>query len=210
MWLKITWKPLAAREKLKTIEDITLNMSTTVQGMAMQMVLQRKAPEKMLMKVEMNGMVVNETRYDGKRGLVSAMGQEQKLDGEDAESMRRQAAIFPELNYKEDGYELQLDGIENMEETKAYRLVITSPTGDKITEYFDTKTGLKARSISTQDAGPQGTITVTNDFRDYKEVAGIRIPYEMVSSGMAPFPITMKVESVEVNTGLADDIFVVE
>ncbi|MCB0560174.1 MAG: insulinase family protein [Lewinellaceae bacterium] len=201
---------IGGREQLEAVKDLTLNMSTTVQGMAMQMTLQRKPPEKMAMKVEMNGMVVNETRFDGKRGLVSAMGQEQKLEGEDAESMKSQAMIFPELHYGDKGYELVLDGVEPLDGKKAYRILATEPSGEQSTSYYDVQTGLKVKVISTRDAGPQGPVTVTNELSDYKEVDGIRIPHEMKTSGMAPFPLTMKVESVAVNSGLSDDIFTVE
>ncbi len=202
---------IGGREQLETVEDITLTMSTTVQGMAMKMTNQRKAPNKMLMKVEMNGMVINETRFDGEKGVASAsaMGQEQKIEGEQAQSMKRQAMIFPELEYKKKKYELQLDGIEQLEGGKAYRVVVTAPDGEKATHYFDVKTGLKVKSIMTQ-ASPQGEVTVTNEMGDYQEVDGIRLPFELTISGSAPFPINLKVESVEVNTGLSDELFKVE
>lgn len=200
---------IGGRKQLEEVEDITFAMSTTVQGMAMQMTNQRKAPDKMLMKVEMNGMVVNETRFDGERGLVSAMGQEQKMEGEQAQSLRRQAMIFPELEYKKKKYELQLDGVEQLEDGKAYRVVVTAPDGEKATHYFDTKTGLKVKSIMTQE-GPQGEATITSLMGDYREVDGIRLPFELKISGSAPFPINLKVESVEVNTGLSDELFKVE
>lgn len=201
---------IGGREKLEAVQDITFNMSTSVQGMAMQMTMQRKAPNKMLMKVEMNGMIVNETRFDGEQGMVSAMGQQEKLEGEDAQkSLGRQAMLFPELEYKKKKYELVLDGIEQLEDGKAYRILATAPDGSKSTHYFDVQTGLKVKSIITQE-GPQGTATVSNVMADYKEVEGIRVPYELTTAGGAPFPITLKVESVEVNSGLSDDIFKVE
>jgi len=200
---------IGGREKLASVKDLTLKMSTSVQGMAMQMSLQRKAPAKMLMKVEMNGMVVSEARFDGERGLASSMGQEQKLEGEDAESLRAQAELFQEMNYKEKGYELAIDGIELLDGKKAYRILVTSPSGNTSTEYYDVQTSLKVKSISTQD-GPQGPATVTSEFGDYREASGIRLPHEVKSAGMAPFPITLKVESVKVNEGLGDDIFKVE
>ena len=200
---------IGGREQLEAVKDMTLNMSTTVQGMAMQMTMQRKDPGKMAMKVEMNGSVINETRYDGERGMMSAMGQEQKLEGEDAKSLKDQAMLFPELEYNKDGYVLALEGIEPVDGKKAYRIQVANPSGNQSTHYFDAQTGLKVKSIVTQE-GPQGTVTVTNELGGYKEVNGIRVPHEMRTTGAAPFPINLKVESVEINTGLSDDIFKVE
>ncbi len=200
---------IGGEERLREVEDLTLEMSTTVQGMSLLVNLQRKAPNKMLNTVEMNGSPVNVTKFDGEQGLVVAMGQEQKLEEEDAREMKQQAMLFPELEYDSKGYTLTLEGIEQVEGSDAYRIQVVSPSGRKSTEFYDTESKLKLKTISTQK-GPQGETTLTNLFADYRQVDGIMLPYELTSTGMAPFPITMKVEAVQVNSGLEDSIFEVE
>lgn len=200
---------IGGREKLEAVQDVSLTMNATIQGMPMQVTLLRKVPGKMNLKVEMNGMTVSETRFDGERGWASAMGQSQKLEGEEAESLKGQALIFPELEFHNKGYELTLDGIEPLEGGRAYRILAAGPGGVQSTSYFDVQTGLKVKTVSTQDAG-QGPVEVSSEFSEYSEVEGIRFPHKVVASGMTPFPLAMAVESVKINSGLADELFIVE
>lgn len=200
---------LGGREKLESVEDMSMTMGATIQGMALKMKMKQKATGKMAMTVEMNGSVVNETRYDGEKAMVSAMGQEQILEGEQADGFKSQAMIHPELFYGKKDYKLELAGAEKVDGEPAYKLEITSPDGTKSTEYFGIESGLKLKTVTTQD-GPQGSVTVTNRFSDYQEVDGMLVPFQTEAEGMAPVPLTMKVEEVQINTGLEDDIFKVE
>ena len=200
---------LGGKEKLEAVEDLQMTMNASIQGMALTMKLNQKATGKMSMKVEMNGSVVNETRYDGEKAMVSAMGQKQILEGEDAASLRAQATIYPELEYGQKGYELKLTGAEKVGEEDAYKINIIDPDGNESTQYFSISSGLKLKAVATQE-GPQGMITVTNTFSEYTEVDGIMFPFETQSEGMAPVPLTMKVEAVKINTGIEDEAFKVE
>lgn len=200
---------IGGAERLEAVEDIATKMSTTVQGMAMDMNMKQKASGKMSMVVKMNGSVVNETRFDGDKAMVSAMGQKQILEGEDAAAMKARALIFPELEYGKSDYKLVLEGAEKLEDTPVYKLSITGPDGNTTTAYFEVDSGLKIKSVASQE-GPQGEVTVTNRFSDYREIDGVMVPFETKSEGMAPFPMTLKVEEVKINTGIDDAIFKVE
>jgi FtsP/CotA-like multicopper oxidase with cupredoxin domain len=200
---------LGGREKLESVKDMSMTMGATIQGMALTMKLKQKATGKMAMTVEMNGSVVNETRYDGEKAMVSAMGQKQVLEGEDADAFKSQAMIHPELAYGKKDYELKLTGAEKVDGEPAYKIEITSPDGSKSTEYFAIESGLKLKAVTVQD-GPQGSVTVTNRFSDYQEVEGMMVPFQTEAEGMAPVPLTMKVQEVQINTGLEDEVFAVE
>ena len=201
---------IGGRERLEKVQDLTINMTTSLQGMELAMTMQRKAPNKLLMNVSMGGMVMNSTRFDGEKGVVSAMGQEQQMEGEALEAAKQQAALFPEMLYGQEGYELTMAGVESVNGSDAYRIDLVHASGNKSSEYFDLKTGLKVKSVSTQKTPDGNEITATNEFTDYREVDGILIPHQMKAIGMGPMPLVLKVESVEVNKGLDDGIFKVE
>jgi predicted Zn-dependent peptidase len=200
---------LGGKDKLESVKDVDMTMGASVQGMAITMNMKQKATGKMAMTVEMNGSVVNETRYDGEKAMVSAMGQKQILEGEDAAAMQSQAIIYPELEYGKKGYSLQLTGAEKVGEEPTYKIEITRPDGSVSTDYFSIESGLKLKSVTTQE-GPQGEVTVSNTFSNYEEVEGILFPFETQAEGMAPVPITLKVEEVKINTGIDDEVFKVE
>lgn len=200
---------LGGKDKLESVKDVDMTMGASVQGMAITMNMKQKATGKMAMTVKMNGSVVNETRYDGEKAMVSAMGQKQILEGEDAAAMQSQAIIYPELEYGKKGYSLQLAGAEKVGEEPAYKVEITRPDGSVSTDYFSIERGLKLKSVTTQE-GPQGETTVSNTFSNYEEVEGILFPFETQAEGMAPVPITLKVEEVKINSGIDDEVFKVE
>jgi len=200
---------IGGSRQLKEVKDMSIVMNTTVQGMTMQMNMQRKSPDKLLMKVEMNGSTVNETKFDGKQGYVSGMGQKQELQEEDVAEMKAQASIFPELDYLGKDFELELVGIEQVDGNNAYHLLVKTPSGTQQV-YYDQQTSLKVKTVVPR-TGPGGAETmVITRMSDYREVDGIKVPFEITSEGMAPFPLTMKVESVELNAGLEDSLFEIE
>lgn len=198
---------IGGTEKLETINDLSVMMTATVQGMGIEMNLVQKAPDKMSLKVSAGGMVMQEQKYDGEKGMSSQMGQKTMLEGEDLESMKMQAMLFPERKYHEMGYKMNLVGIEPVEKKNAYKIEIESPNGRKTTEFYDVETSLKVRTIITE-----GETTIIQDFLDYREVVGedIKMPYLLKTSGVMPFPLQMQVQNVEVNKGVEDTIFTVE
>jgi zinc protease len=200
---------IGGAKTLAGVKDMSATMKTEVQGMAMQMSQQKKAPGKMAMTITMSGMTINQIKCDGNKVEVMQMGQKQPLDEKTAAATKQQAVMFPELLYKERGYALELKGIEAVDDKKAYRIDITSPDGDKTSEYFDMTTSLKIRSVSSQDT-PQGPASVINDYDDYREVKGVRIPYKVTISGAMPFPLVMQVESAAINEGIDDKVFTIK
>jgi hypothetical protein len=151
----------------------------------------------------MNGMPAGETRFDGQSAAISQMGQEVPVDEDMIDGLRQQAVLFPQLDYS--GKELVLAGTEKVEGKSAYVLEVTNEAGETTTEYYDIESGLLLRNVATA----QGN-TMTTDFVAYKTFDGIQFPVTLKMTGMAPFPIEFKVETVEVNSGIPDSEFTVE
>lgn len=199
---------IGGREKLQMVEDLSLEMQASIQGQTMTMKTVKKLPNKLLIEASMMGSVVNKTVFDGEKGSISMMGQSQQIEGEAAKSLKSQASIFPEIDY-DDNTKMELDGVEEINGQEVYVLKLEPMDGTSVVEYFYKESGLKARTIATTEAQGQ-TITQTVDYDDYQEVDGILYPFSQKTSGMAPFPIEMKVISVKVNTGVSGDTFKVE
>jgi len=67
--------------------------------------------------------------------------------------------------------------------------------------YYDWKTGLKIKQVSQL---PNATTMEWNDYRDID--GGIKIPFSE-KTVIVGFRMELKVKTVNVNTGLADDLF---
>lgn len=193
---------LGGKDKLKAIKSQKTVMSAETPMGAIAMTIVQKAPNMFYQAVNAGGMMVMETKFSGEAGMMVQMGQQQKIEGEGLEQMKMQARMFPEANWESLGYTATLKGAENVNGENAYRIEVETASGQKYTDYFDMDTFLKIRTIATADGQ-----TVTNDYSDYKEVDGIKIPYTMVVSGAMPFPLQMKVTEVTFNGDVADDMF---
>lgn len=200
---------IGGAEKLSAVNDLTIRMSTSVQGMALEVTNEQMNPGMMHMTVKMNGNVMQEVTFDGAKAKVSQMGNAQVVEGEQADAFKSQAVFFPELGFMNDGTKLSLEGVETTGGSDAYKLVVTTPAGQTKTQYYDVASGLKVKEIEVQEAQGQ-TVTSTQEFSDYQEVDGILFPFQMLSTGAMPFPVNFKVEEVKINSGLETSNFTVE
>lgn len=192
---------IGGEKALRKVKDMTMMATTSMQGMTIGFDFYRKAPNLYMMKVGSGEMVFQKMVFDGTTAkLVSPMGGENKtLEGKELEDMKVEATINVELFYTQLGVLLSLDGIEEVDGSDAYRLVLTYPSGKQTTQFIDVKTGLKVKEI-----GDQGVAT----FSDYREVEGVKFPYA-VSQQMGPQTIDMKVLTVKINSKLKDELFVI-
>ncbi len=184
--------------KVKGIKSAKTVMSASVMGQDMQITTQNDNG-KFAMSMGNAQMTFQEQVFDGEKGMVSAMGQKQIMtEGPQLDDMKAQAKIIPQLDYATDGTEIELKGLEDVDGTLAYKVLVTSPAGKKTTEYYAQNSGFLVRSVSVQP-GPQGDMTLTTDFMDYKAFDGIYFPSVTKISGMMPIPMELKTESVEIN-----------
>ncbi len=199
---------VGGRNNLKAVTDQTIKMSTSMQGMSLEMVSMQKAPDKVVMTTSMGGNVLQKQVFDGTRGKVTAMGQSMELSGSQLEDMRAQARLHIELEYQSAAFSLELLEIEDVDGKPTYKVQITPTQGASRIEYYDLASGLKVRSVSSQET-PMGPVSVATSYSDYREVQGVKYPFS-IKQQAGPQNIDLKVESVLVNSGLSDDHFVVQ
>ncbi|MDX9940733.1 MAG: pitrilysin family protein [Bacteroidales bacterium] len=194
--------------RVKAVEDLTMNMTASMQGMTIEAVNKQKAPDMFYSTLSMGGNIIQKQVYDGSRGKVSAMGQSQEITGEALNELKLQAVLFPELRYGELGYQMELTGIEDLEGVEAYRIRFTSPNGSVRNEYFSVDNGLRLSTQISQES-PMGSMTVVTNYSDYREVNGIMFPFS-IKQQLGPQMLDMKVTSIEVNSGLDNDAFLID
>jgi predicted Zn-dependent peptidase len=192
----------AALDKVKTIET---NLTLSMMGQSLDATILQKAPNKSKLTISMLGQVFQEQIFDGTNGAVIQQGQTMKMEGKDLQGLAEQSMMFPELAYTTNDYELTLSGIEKVEGTDAYKVVVIAPSGNKVTEYYDINSGLKIRSIGVLES-PQGNITQTTDYSDYKAAGGVMIPHTL-NQATGPQNLKMTVKDIKVNGGIDDAAF---
>ena len=199
---------IGGRDNLAKFRDITMDMSAETQFGAIDSKMMMRAPNQMRQVTSMGGAPMQEMVYDGNKGVMKAQGQTVPMDEKMAGGLAEATYPAAELGYLDGrGYQLELKGLDNVEGKKAYKITVETPSGQKSTQYYDMETGLKIRELQSQE-GPQGPVTQTIDYDDYRDVQGIKFPYTTkISGGGMPFTLDMKAKSIEMNTGLTDDDF---
>ncbi len=198
---------IGGRAKLNAVQNMQSTSSMSLQGMNFSIKTYQKDRNKYAVEMSMNGKVMNKQIYDGLTGTQSAMGQVEALDSAQLNDFKEQALFCKEATYKTGGYKIELKGIEVINGNNAYVIEVLRPDGKKTTEYYDNKTSLKIREIST-GKGMDGNPNVqTIDIGDYKDVNGVKLPYAMTVSGPFPVPFKVTVSEIKLNAGVDDVLF---
>lgn len=160
---------IGGEASLKKVTSMKIVMSATMQGMTIdQTVMKKSVKGKNMMKSSFGSgmMVLQSTVFDGTTGYSADMqnGKKEFTADEIAET-KMDAEMFPELNYKANGYKVNLLGIDKVNEKDAYKIELVKPNGDKQFEWYNTETGLQVMSEMNQEGN-----TITTMFGDYKEV----------------------------------------
>lgn len=202
---------IGGKSKLAGVSSIVQKTTSEIQGAKLETTVYKQELGKFRIEMSMGGAMMNQQVFDGKKAVIIQMGQKQMLD--DAASlaeMKKQAVMFDDLDYILKGYTLELTGIEKVGSRQAYVVKVSSPElANATTEYYDVETGLKLKTSSVVETG-QGAMASHQEYADYREVNGIKLPYKVTIEGLMPMVLTMETTSVEVNTKLEPALFVVE
>lgn len=111
-----------------------------------------------------------------------------------------------EMNYANYGYTAVLKGIASTDMGDAYLVEWTDAAGEKSKAYYSVKNGYKVMEVS-YEKGPDGSsMKITAYLGDYRDVKGVKFAYSRtVDQGGTIISITPS--SIEINTGLSDDLF---
>lgn len=199
-------------DKLKSIKSKVTNATMAIMGQEATVVTKQKYPMKYYSSMTMNGMVMNEQKCDGNKASMSGMGQPAKVVASNEEGyndVADNAPIFEHLDYASKGYITELKGKEDINGESCYKVAVTDDKGKTQMQYFSVKTSLLLKTDINQGEGEEMQ-TISTEFKDYKEVDGILMPYEVVINGAAPFPLAMKIGSYVLNGAINDADFEVK
>jgi outer membrane lipoprotein-sorting protein len=114
----------------------------------------------------------------------------------------------PLIDFRAKGSAVELEGTEDLEGRKTYRIGVRLATGEHQTVWVDAESFLESRYDRTAygPTGPKGTISVR--YRDFKEVQGLALPSVIEISGAGGSKADrMLIERVALNPPLDDREF---
>lgn len=196
----------SADKKLKKLKDVTVKGKASIQGNELQINTYKKAPNMYAMAVLFGGTEVQKQKFNGTKGKsVNMQTGAKDLEGDELEAMKLQAQFVPELAYTEMGYKSELVGVDNVNGSDAYVIELTSPTGEVSKIYYDNKTNLRVKNVSTTKLPNGDEATSIVEWKDYKNVDGYMFPMVQAISGVQDLEI--EATEIIVNSKLDDSVF---
>ena len=193
-------KAIGGEKATLAVKTIAMVGSTTIPQAPAPLSFNSKidAKGKLVVELAMGGMSLMKQVVNEKGGFVIQQGQKVELKGKDLEDLKAAATPFEELNLLKKP-EVILTGIETINGTEAYAL-----KNGKITLYYDVKSGLKIADVITIEQGGK-TMNKTNSYLDYREVKGVKVPFNLVQN--VGFELNVKMSDVKINEGVTDADF---
>jgi hypothetical protein len=153
---------IGGKTAIDGIKDFSMDLTADVQGQAMSMVVRKKMPNKFLTIVKIDGMgEVNNTVFDGVKGKMTQMGQDQLIEGEGAKALESQSNIIGEVVYLTDLGKLTYLGKETLEGIECHKLKVLNAAGEA-EEFYEVVSGFKKRQINEVES-PMGKMKITID-----------------------------------------------
>jgi hypothetical protein len=114
----------------------------------------------------------------------------------------------PLIDYALSGSTVSLDGVEEIEGRKAYRLTVQSSSNERDQVWVDAESFLDLRYDRPFHTTTGAVRTVSVTYRDYKSIGGVLVPSTILTTAAAgSTPDRMVIERVVVNSPLEDRIF---
>ena len=153
---------------------------------------------KLMVELAMGTMSLMKQVLNDKGGYVMQQGQRQNIEGETLAEMKAAAVPFEELSLsKKQG--LTVESIESINGKDAYAV-----KNGKTTLFYDITTGLKLAESKVLEQGGK-SVTQTTNYGDYKEVKGVKVPFNIIQN--VGFELDIKMSDVKINEGVSDADF---
>jgi hypothetical protein len=190
---------ITSRVTKGTVEFSTIGLKGEIESYA-------KAPNKTLTIFNLSGLGEFREGYDGKIAWSQnpMMGLREK-SGAELAAIAQTSDIHAQIKTRRLYSKLEFKGKEKVENRETYVILATPAVGAPVKMYFDTQTGLMARTDLDFD-NPQGHFHIESTMDDYREVDGVMISFlGRQKTSVADFVI--KLTEVKHNVAIDDAKF---
>jgi hypothetical protein len=177
--------------KVKT-RVTTGTIAMAPQGVGGDITIYQKAPDLIRVTGSVGG-VTFDRGFDGHVAFdVNSMQGPRLLEGAEREFVEQQALASPLLNLDQNYQSIENLGVDQVDGRDAYKLELTTKSGQKFAEWYDSDSGLLVQMHMSLDS-PMGKIEVLMNLTDWKEFGGFKLPTKM-KQVIQPFGIEQNFE----------------
>lgn len=198
---------IGGESKIRSVQDRIIDMKGIIQGIEAEILFYQKFPNKLCQKIIV-GEAEQKIIYDGIKGVKIIGSEKQEIAGDELIKLNFDAAMNLILDLDEYNIKIKYAGSEKVNGKDAFRISLTLPNNSEWLQYYDMESGLKLRD-SKDIITPNGKYQQVTEFDNYREIDGMLYPFKIkqyIGNQMLDFTI----ESIQVNTGVADELFQIE
>ena len=196
---------LANAAKIRTVQ-MTGTISYPAQGIQGRYEALYKAPNKTLIKLNIQGLGEVQQGYDGKVGWEkNPMTGLRELQGAELAQVRWSAESGASNDLRKTLRNPKLAGQEKVGNRNAFVITAQTTAGVPIKVYIDAQRYLPLR-MDMEAATPQGKLNIATFLEDYRRVDGIMYPFTTRQS-TAGIEAVVKTERIRHNVPIDDAIF---
>lgn len=202
-------------ETLKETETIITRGKAMQMGMEFPVTIYQKRGEdgkmKMRTQIEFQGMMMIPSCYNGETGWrkMPSMGGAMELQDLSEEELEQAALSRMEgtfYNWEERGLQVTLLEEEEFEGTPCYVIKVVQPNDSETMVYMDQESYVILGQETSMAMNGQ-TNKATQIMGSYDMVEGMAMPMTMETRMQGQTVVTIKIEEVEVNKAISDDLF---
>lgn len=198
---------IGGKDNLKKVTSMKREAMMSVQGMDIPVTIYQvnnKASRQEFTAMNMTGYFI--TRQDSGWTYMPFMGQTaaEPMPAEALSVAKDALDMFDLLDYAAKGTKVELLGKEDVDGTEAFKLKVTTKSGNEKTVFVDTKNYYAIREVNKVSVNGQ-TMEAVSTFSDYKKLPeGIVLPFSM-QTAQSPSPMTFS--KIEINPTLPESLF---
>ena len=194
---------VGGEKELRKIKSIQTTLTMSMQGMSLNAVEKKMAPNKETMTLSMGGNTIMKTAFDGAKGYQQQGPTKKEMTPEEVNQKKVFTSLTEQLDYLTNpAFKIVVKGIEKVEGSDAYQIQVTDPTGKTSMEYYDTNTHYLVKNESTSISG-SNAVTNTLLFSDYRAIGKVKLPYKQsatISAGGQSQNFTLTVTDIQINS----------
>jgi outer membrane lipoprotein-sorting protein len=204
---------IGGEKNWKNVETLTTSGKYNYGGIEFPFTAYAKAPNLYKFIVPLEGKYYAQA-FDGEKGWkIDAFKNETSptmLTGKAAQSMANEADVELEgvfIDYKSKGHTVTIERKDTVDGKNCVVLKLVRRNGDAESYYFDESTfALVLKIAPSKNAELQGT-QLTTSYSDYRDVNGIKIPFNALSKSNDQLILEVTIEKAEINATIDDSEF---
>jgi CO dehydrogenase/acetyl-CoA synthase delta subunit len=201
---------IGGADKWKKLESMRQTGFVVVQGMNIPFTSTQARPNMTRQEGDFQGQKFIDA-YDGTEAWVQSPWQTMNKPTKKTEEETKEAAKenFEDdfIDYATKGHSIELEGTEEIEGSKCFKVKLKRKVGDEKIYFFDSENYVPLVIRSFISTGPMKGQAVEMVMSDYKEVDGIMVPHTMEQKMNGQVGMTIKAEKVELNPVIDKTIF---